>query len=88
MWKDVGLKSGSPARYGLGWTLADRNGHREVYHGGSINGFESYFIRFPEDGLSFVILTNLAAARPAVILHRIVEATISGVKYPEPRPGS
>ena len=82
------MKSGLPAGYGLGWTLADRNGHREVSHGGSLNGFQSYFIRLPEDGLSFVMLTNLAGARPAVILHKIVEATIPGVKYPEPRPGS
>ncbi len=56
------LANGESSGYGYGWFLGDFAGHRSVEHGGGINGFTSYEMTFPEDGLFLAILTNSAAA--------------------------
>ncbi len=48
--------------YGLGWSLRTVGGHRWVYHSGAVPGFVSDFMRYPEDKLTVVVLTN---ANPA-----------------------
>lgn len=45
--------------YGLGWFLSTVNGHRKVYHAGSVPGFASDFLRYVDDRFSIIILTNL-----------------------------
>ncbi|NTV80719.1 MAG: beta-lactamase family protein, partial [Candidatus Aminicenantes bacterium] len=52
------LKNGESSGYGYGWFIADFAGHRSIEHGGGINGFTSYAMTFPEDGLFLSILTN------------------------------
>jgi D-alanyl-D-alanine carboxypeptidase len=56
------LENGESCGYGYGWFIADFGGHRSIEHGGGINGFTSYEMTFPEDGLFLAILTNSAAA--------------------------
>lgn len=57
-------KSDSKEYYGFGWAIAEYKGHKIVVHGGSNSGFRSVFIRFVEDDLSIVILTNTSEANP------------------------
>ena len=54
------LKNGESSGYGYGWFVGGLDGHRSVEHGGGINGFTSYAMTFPEDGLFLAILTNSA----------------------------
>jgi D-alanyl-D-alanine carboxypeptidase len=35
------------------------NGRKRISHGGSLNGFKSYFARFIDDGVTVIVLTNL-----------------------------
>ena len=56
MWAPVTLDDGSRRPQGLGWLLAERNGHREVWHAGA-TGVE--YTRYPDDGLTVIVLTNL-----------------------------
>jgi CubicO group peptidase (beta-lactamase class C family) len=58
---------GPPDSYGFGWQIAQVNGHREVYHGGTLAGFRSAFARFVDDQLTVVVLTNAANANPEPI---------------------
>jgi D-alanyl-D-alanine carboxypeptidase len=44
--------------YGLGWYLSTVDGHRKVYHSGGMPSFITDFIRYPDDGISVVVLTN------------------------------
>ena len=55
------LENGESSGYGYGWFTADFGGHRSIEHGGGINGFTSYAMTFPEDGIYLAILTNSAA---------------------------
>ena len=52
------LADGTPLRYamGLGWN--DVAGHRAIGHAGSIAGFSSQVVYFPDDTLTIVVLLN------------------------------
>jgi CubicO group peptidase (beta-lactamase class C family) len=52
------LTNGESSGYGYGWFIADFAGHRSIEHGGGINGFTTYEMTFPEDGIFIAILTN------------------------------
>jgi CubicO group peptidase (beta-lactamase class C family) len=44
--------------YGFGWRIDSLQGHRRTHHTGSTRGFRNCFIRFPDDSLSVILLTN------------------------------
>jgi CubicO group peptidase (beta-lactamase class C family) len=50
--------------YAYGWSVADRSGHREMSHGGGINGFATHILRIPDQGLCVVVLCNVLPANP------------------------
>jgi len=54
------IEVGSGIRYGFGWMLGDWQGHRVVEHGGNIDGFAAEVGMLPDDGLGFVLLTNVS----------------------------
>ena len=56
MWTPVRLNAGWSYPYGFGWVVDERRGHRMISHTG-ITGTE--LSRFPDDGLTVVVLTNL-----------------------------
>jgi hypothetical protein len=56
MWTRVTLNDGTSRRYGFGWTIDERRGHRLISHDG-ITGTE--YSRFPDDALTVIVLTNL-----------------------------
>ena len=73
MWTPVKLNDGKPNRagYGFGWFIADVRGHRVIEHGGSWQGFTTNISRYVDDGLTVVVLTNLAGANPPSITHHV-----------------
>lgn len=52
------LTDGSSLTYGLGWNVRKVNGHTMHSHGGSTSGFSVHIQRYPDDGLTIVMLTN------------------------------
>lgn len=44
--------------YGLGWMTSKDNGHVQVGHTGSIPGFIANFMRFPQEDVTIVFLSN------------------------------
>ena len=66
-----GPRSGSPAAaripYGFGWELTAQRGHPRIGHGGSWQGFRTTIQRYPEYGLTVIVLANLAEAEPEAI---------------------
>lgn len=73
MWTVVPLNDGkpNPAGYGFGWLIGAQNGHKRIEHGGAWQGFTCRISRYPDDGLTVVVLTNLEAgySNPGVIAH-------------------
>lgn len=60
MWTSFKTRDGTPTEYGFGWEVSTVNGHRAVGHTGEWQGFTTCIDRYPDDGLTIVILTNLA----------------------------
>lgn len=44
--------------YAYGWGIGDQNGKTEQSHGGGIDGFSTFLLRVPEDGVLVVVLSN------------------------------
>ena len=53
------LNSGATYPYGLGWFLADVNGHHLMYHTGGNQGFFVNISRYPDDRLTIIVMNNL-----------------------------
>jgi CubicO group peptidase (beta-lactamase class C family) len=70
--------------YGFGWTIAPIYKHKQVGHGGGINGFSTYIGRFPDDDAVVIVLSNNEGAN-AVVLANALAGTLFGaeVKLPE-----
>lgn len=72
MWTPVKLNNGKTAPYGFGWQVAKtHSGHAVLEHGGAWQGFSSYIVRYPDDGLTVVVLCNRAGASASYIAKRI-----------------
>ena len=48
----------SDMSYAYGWMVGQENGHPLIAHGGSIGGYLSYLIRYPEDNITIILLSN------------------------------
>lgn len=47
------------ASYGMGFFISTYRGHKQVEHGGNIDGFSAQFAFLPQDQIGVVVLTNL-----------------------------
>ena len=59
------LAGGNESGYGYGWSIGSYEGRAVQEHGGGINGFRSYVLRIPSDGVYVAVLSNIAAAAPS-----------------------
>lgn len=50
--------TGNFGEYGLGWRVDVKDGHRRLHHDGSTSGFRNYVIRYPDEQLTVLVLTN------------------------------
>jgi CubicO group peptidase (beta-lactamase class C family) len=66
--------------YGFGWMIGRVNGRREVFHGGTLTGFRAALVRYVDDKLTVVVLTNAAQASPDVIARAVAALYIADLK--------
>ena len=70
-WTPMRLNDGTTSSYGLGWQLGETLGAKYVGHGGSLNGFISGSVRYPEQKLSIYVLTNVRPAEMQDLAQKI-----------------
>jgi D-alanyl-D-alanine carboxypeptidase len=71
-WTGAKFNDGKKSGYGLGWGVGLANGHRYVGHSGShATGFTSNIVRYRDDGLTVVVLTNAGHANPSKIAQHV-----------------
>ena len=69
----VNLKNGANTGYGLGVSVRQKSGHRQLSHGGEVSGYTASSIVLPDDGIAVVVLTNQDAVdTPQAIGDQIV----------------
>jgi CubicO group peptidase (beta-lactamase class C family) len=81
MWTPTKLNTDKVEKYGFGWGMDEIRGHRIIMHGGSWQGFTTHIVRYVDDKLTVVVLTNFAAASPGSIAKGI-----AGIYNPELKP--
>lgn len=59
MWVSLKTRDGKETGYGLGWRVTERNGMKEVHHGGAQQRVSTFLYTIPEKGLAVVLMTNL-----------------------------
>jgi CubicO group peptidase (beta-lactamase class C family) len=73
------LKDGKDSGYGLGIFVKDRNGHREIEHGGEVGGYVAENIVYPDDKVAIVVLTNeVASGAAAGIANAVTPLLVPG----------
>lgn len=72
----VKLPSGRPMSYGFGLSVDTVAGHRQIQHGGGINGFISALNHLPDDSLTVVVLGNSSNSPSDAVANDLVRAVI------------
>jgi CubicO group peptidase (beta-lactamase class C family) len=70
--------------YGYCWRISDDGGRRSIGHGGGAPGVSASFMRYPDDHVTIIVLSNYSggAIQPA----RTLEAIVFGEEFAAPRP--
>ena len=72
------LNDGFENDYAQGLTVTHYRGVREVSHGGSTAGYQTFLARFPDQALSVAVLCNTTGTNPARYAHEIADVMLSG----------
>lgn len=73
--------------YGYGVTINQQFNRKVVAHGGGINGFSTYLLRFPDEKVTIVVLRNIDYGVPGPgRIAQDMAAILFGEKYEIPRP--
>jgi D-alanyl-D-alanine carboxypeptidase len=79
MFAEVKLKDGKGTHYGLGVSVGELDGHRDISHSGEVAGFVSDNEVLVDDGLAVAVLTNHMEAGAGGIA-RLVASMLAGQK--------
>ena len=60
----------SPRLYACGWNVDSYRGHRRLLHGGTIDGFHSKVVIYPDDGIATIVLTNKTRTKLPEVVSR------------------
>ncbi len=71
---------GQALSYGFGWFIEEFKGRRLVQHGGSLPGFRASMLRFVDDKLTIIVLTNGDEARPDAIARGVANLFLGATK--------
>lgn len=70
--------------YAYGWGVGKRFERASTAHGGAIHGFATQIIRFPEDRVTVVVLSNVQGAGADKVANALA-AIVFGAKYELPK---
>ena len=59
--------------YGFGWRIDTWHGHLRHHHSGSTSGFRNVILRFPDERLTVIVLTNRAGPDVRPLAERLAE---------------
>ena len=72
------LNSGRELDYAFALNLGDYRGLKTVSHGGSLGGYKSVFVRFPDRDFSVICLSNLSTFNPSKIAFQVADIYLAG----------
>jgi CubicO group peptidase (beta-lactamase class C family) len=72
------LNDGFENDYAQGLVVTQYRGVREISHGGSTAGYQTFLARFPDQALSVTVLCNTTGTNPARYAHEIADLVLAG----------
>ncbi|GAB3961480.1 hypothetical protein GCM10028805_60510 [Spirosoma harenae] len=81
------LNNGRKLSYARGLLVDSYRGFREIWHSGGAAGYHSWLGRYPEQGLSIVILCNSDAIAATTLGHRVADRFLPTTTAPEVEAG-
>ena len=82
MHEDGVLNNGESAGYAFALRNGNYRGLRTVSHGGSLAGYRTQLMRFPEQNFSVIILSNLASFRSQTMAHKVADIYLDDMMEP------
>jgi CubicO group peptidase (beta-lactamase class C family) len=67
------LNDGFVNEYAQGLIVTDHRGVREISHGGSTAGYQTFLARWPDDRLSVAVMCNTSGTNPSGYAHQVAE---------------
>ncbi|MFN3651765.1 MAG: serine hydrolase domain-containing protein [Armatimonadota bacterium] len=86
MLKKGRLQNGEETPYASGLVHGEHRGLKTVSHDGADAGFRSMFLRFPDERLTVVVLTNLGSFDPVHKAYQVADLYLEGRLTPAPSP--
>jgi CubicO group peptidase (beta-lactamase class C family) len=75
-WTPPSLPNGAKTEYGFGWFVDREQGTMRLRHHGESRGFTNGIVRFPEQRLTVVVLTNRTGGAPWDVAQKIAERVL------------
>lgn len=72
------LNDGFVIEYAMGLNVTGYRGIREVSHGGSTAGYQTFLARWPTEQLSVVVLCNTTGTNPGGYAHQVADLFLAG----------
>jgi CubicO group peptidase (beta-lactamase class C family) len=72
-WTPATLADGRRTEYGFGWFVGGDAHGRKQWHTGTTRGFRNAYLRYPDQRLAVIVLTNRNEREPIGIAQRIAE---------------
>ena len=72
------LNDGLEIEYAKGLIVTDYHGVREVSHGGSTAGYQTFLARWPDEKLSVAVLCNTSGTNPSGYAHQVADLFLAG----------
>lgn len=72
-WTAPALPDGTSSRYGFGWFVDDDGGRLRLSHHGETSGFTNAIVKYPEQRLTVIVLTNRAGGEPWTLAQRVAD---------------
>jgi serine beta-lactamase-like protein LACTB, mitochondrial len=79
MWTRQKTRDGKETSYGLGWSIGERNGMKEVQHGGAQQRVSTNLYMIPEKGFAVVLMVNMegVGGRLGALSREIADITLA-----------
>jgi CubicO group peptidase (beta-lactamase class C family) len=72
-WTAPTLPDGTSTHYGFGWFVDEDGGRPRLSHHGETSGFTNAIVKYPEQRLTVIVLTNRAGGEPWRLAQRLAD---------------
>jgi hypothetical protein len=80
------LADGDTLDYAFGLNVREYRGLPAVEHGGSLAGFRTHVLRFPDERMGVIVLCNTSSANPSQLARSVAELFLGDALRPLPPP--